>query len=176
MSDATIAELLAEYDRAVAYTNSLWADLSVDEVHWRPVERSSAIGWHLGHQAAVAHYLVRNLTAAEPLIDPELDALMDSATDEPDRGVLPGLDRLAEYRSTVAERVHARIGDIDAGNVGAPAQLRVIATGLLVAVVNHEYQHSKWIGEVRSEQLGKELPAEPTSPRLGTLDGYLVVS
>ena len=172
----SIAELLAEYDRAVAYTDSLWRDLSVEEVHWRPVERSSAIGWHLGHQAAVAHYLVRNLTAAEPLIDPELDALMDSATDEPARGVLPDLDRLDRYRSTVAERVHVRIGDIDAGDVGAPNQLRIIATGLLVAVINHEYQHSKWIGEVRSEQLGKGLPAVPTSERLETIDGYLVVT
>lgn len=172
----SIAELLVEYDRALAYTDSLWRDLSVEEVHWRPVERSSAIGWHLGHQAAVAHYLVRNLTAAEPLIDPELDALMDSATDEPERGVLPDLDRLGRYRSTVAERMHVRIGDIDAGDVGAPNQLRIIATGLLVAVINHEYQHSKWIGEVRSEQLGKALPAAPTSDRLETVDGYLVVS
>ena len=176
MADSTITDLLVEYDRAVAHTDSLWSDLSENEVRWRPEERSSAIGWHLGHQAAVAHYLVRNLTAAEPLIDPELDALMDSATDEPARGALPDLARLARYRATVAERVHVRMGDIDAGEVGAPNQLRVIATGLLVAVINHEYQHSKWIGEVRSEQLGKALPAEPTSDRLTTLDGYLVVS
>lgn len=175
MSDATITDLLAEYDRALAYTDSLWADLSEDEVRWRPEPRSSAIGWHLGHQAAVAHYLVRNLTAAEPLIDPELDALMDSATDEPDRGDLPDLDRLRAYRRTVAERVHVRMGDIDAGNVGAPVQLRVIATGLLVAVINHEYQHSTWIGEVRSGPLGTALPPPPTSERLIELDGYLVI-
>ncbi len=176
MCAATLAELLEEYDRAVAYTDSLWADLSDDEVRWRPVERSSAIGWHLGHQAAVAHYLVRNLTAAEPSLDPALDALMDSATDEPDRGHLPTLDRLADYRRAVAERLHVRIGDIDAGAVGAPTQLRVIATGLLVAVINHEYQHSTWIGEVRSGPLGKPMPAPPTSDRLTTLDGYPVVS
>ena len=175
MSDASIAELLTEYDRALAYTDSLWVDLAEEEVRWRPVERSSAIGWHLGHQAAVAHYLVRNLTAAEPLIDPELDALMDSATDEPDRGDLPDLERLRSYRATVAERVHVRMGDIDAGNVGAPVQLRVIAAGLLVAVINHEYQHSTWIGEVRSQQLGKPLPPAPSSERLTELDGYLVI-
>ncbi len=176
MIDATVADLLAEYDRAVAYTDSLWADLSVEEVHWRPVERSSAIGWHLGHQAAVAHYLVRNLTAAEPLIDPELDALMDSATVERDRGALPDLDRLVEYRSTVRERVRFNIERIDRGEVGAPAQLRVIARGLVIAIVNHEYQHSQWIGEVRVDAHGKPLPERPTSPLLTEIDGYLVIA
>ncbi|MEM9712406.1 MAG: DinB family protein [Actinomycetota bacterium] len=174
--EPSVADLLVEYDRAIAHTDSLWRDLTEDEVRWRPVERSSAIGWHVGHQAAVAHFLVRNLTAAEPLIDPELDALMDSATDEPDRGELPDLERLGAYRNAVAERVHVRMGDIDAGRVGAPTQLRVIATGLLVAVVNHEYQHATWIGEVRSEQLGKPLPSVPESELLTTLDGYPVIA
>ncbi len=119
MTTASIAELLTEYDRALAHTDSLWRDLTLDEVHWRAGEQASAIGWHLGHQAAVAHFMVRNLTAAEPRIDPELDALMDSATPEPDRGALPDLARLADYRRTVAERVHLRVGDIDAGRVGA---------------------------------------------------------
>jgi hypothetical protein len=71
--------LLREYDRARAYTDDLWKDLSPDEVTWRPHENSSAIGWHLGHQAHVAHFMIRNLTAAEPSPDPELDLLMDSA-------------------------------------------------------------------------------------------------
>ena len=95
----SIAELLVEHDRAVAYTDELWADLTQDEVHWRPSPNSSAIGWHLGHQAAVSHYMVRNLTAAEPPIDDALDRLMDSATSEPDRGDLPDLARLRGYRT-----------------------------------------------------------------------------
>ena len=76
-----VAALLREYDRARAYTDELWKDLSPDEVIWRPSENSSAIGWHLGHQAHVAHFMIRNLIAAEPSPAPELDALMDSARD-----------------------------------------------------------------------------------------------
>src|SRR5206468_11147991 len=74
-----VEALLREYDRARAYTDELWKDLSPDEVTWRPHENSSAIGWHLGHQAHVAHFMIRNLTAAEPSPDPALDGLMDSA-------------------------------------------------------------------------------------------------
>ena len=80
MSAASLAELLVEYDRARAYTRDLWSDLSEDEVRWRPHANASAIGWHLGHQPAVAHFMVRNLTAAEASLDAELDALMDAAT------------------------------------------------------------------------------------------------
>jgi len=174
-NNATLQELVAEYDRALAYTDLLWKDLTADEVTWRADENSSAIGWHLGHQAAVAHFMVRNLTAAEPSPDPELDALMDSATAEADRGVLPDLGRLGDYRSAVAERVHFRIGNIEDGKVGAPVQLRVIAQTLMTAVINHEYQHSKWIGEVRSEVHKKALPGSPTSDLLAELDGYLVI-
>ncbi len=171
-----IPDLLAEFDRATAYTDSLWADLTVDEVHWRPNEHSSAIGWHLGHQAAVAHYMVRNLTAAEPPLDAELDRLMDSATPEPERGVLPDLDRLHSYRTRTAERLHVRMGDIASGAVGAPHQLAHIAVGLIIAVTNHEYQHSQWIGEVRSQDLGRSLPDRPASDLLGEVDGYLMIT
>ena len=170
-----IRQLLAEYDRALAYTDSLWSDLTEDEVHWRPHAESSAIGWHLGHQAAVAHYMVRNLTAAEPPIDPALDRLMDSATPEPDRGGLPDLERLGDYRATVTERVHVRMADIARGDVGAPHQLALVATGLIIAITNHEYQHSQWIGEVRSRDLGHPLPERPRSDLLSEIDGYLVV-
>ncbi|GLW06519.1 hypothetical protein Misp01_16490 [Microtetraspora sp. NBRC 13810] len=172
---AEIAELLAEYDRARAFTDSLWRDLSPEEVRWRPSEESSAIGWHLGHQAHVAHFMVRNLTAAEPSPDPALDGLMDSATPEKARGELPDLNRLAAFRSTVAERVHARLGAIREGRVGAPAQLGMVAQTLLVALINHEYQHDQWIGEVRERDLGHDLPPAPTSDRLTVLDGYTVV-
>jgi DinB family protein len=170
-----VAELLIEYDRARAYTDQLWRDLSVDEVRWRPHQDSSAIGWHLGHQAHVAHFMVRNLTAAEPSPDPGLDQLMDSANPEPDRGDLPGLDRLAAFRAAAAESVHVRMGAIDDGRVGAPAQLRVVAQHLLVALINHEYQHDRWIGEVRSRDLGHALPADPAGDRLVSVDGYTMI-
>ena len=160
-----VAALLREYDRARAYTDELWKDLSPDEVIWRPSENSSAIGWHLGHQAHVAHFMIRNLIAAEPSPAPELDALMDSARREKFRGALPTIERLTEFRDTVAERVHARINDIAAGDVGTPAQLTVVATHLLAALINHEYQHDQWIGEVRANDLGHPLPLTRTPAR-----------
>ncbi len=176
MSQPTIGELLAAYDQALAYTDALWLDLTVDEVHWRPHEHASAIGWHLGHQAAVSHYMVRNLTAAEPPLDAELDRLMDSATPEPERGALPDLARLRAYREAAADRLRFRMQAIAAGEVGAPAQLDLVARGLITAVVNHEYQHSQWIGEVRSRDLGHALPERPSSDLLTEIDGYLVIA
>jgi hypothetical protein len=170
-----LSGLLREYDRARAYTDQLWKDLTPDEVTWRPHEQSSAIGWHLGHQAHVAHFMIRNLTAAEPSPDPALDGLMDSANPEEFRGALPTVQRLTVFRDTVAERVHARIGDIAAGRVGAPTQLTIVATHLLTALVNHEYQHDQWIGEVRKENLGHALPPDPEADRLSRVDGYLVL-
>jgi hypothetical protein len=170
-----IPDLLREYDRARAYTDQLWTDLSADEVRWRPHDNFSAIGWHLGHQAHVAHFMIRNLTAAEPSPDPELDPVMDSANPEPGRGTLPDLARLAAFRSHVAERVHVRIGAIRDGRVGAPRQLAVVAQALLTALINHEYQHDQWIGEVRAGNLGHALPDRPRSDLLTELDGYLVV-
>jgi hypothetical protein len=166
--------LLNDYEGALSYTDLLWCDLSNEDLTWRQNEHSSAIGWHLGHQAAVAHFMVRNLSAAERSPDPELEGIMDSATDEQDRGHLPDLERLAAYRSAVSERVRHRIGEIERGNVSAPAHQRFVAINLLVAVVNHEYQHDKWIGEVRS-QLGHALPPTPLSSRLTTTDGYLLL-
>lgn len=175
MTTATITELLAEYDRALTYTDELWSDLTPEQVRWRASDDASAIGWHLGHQAAVAHFMVRNLTAAEPPIDARLDRLMDSATPEVDRGDLPGIAELRAYRDTVAARVRFRIGNIAAGSVSAPAQLGVIAQTLLVAVVNHEYQHSQWIGEIRIGVHGLDLPDAPVSERLSVIEGYFVL-
>jgi hypothetical protein len=166
--------LLREYDRARAYTDELWRDLTPEEVIWRPHENFSAIGWHLGHQAHVAHFMVRNLTAAEPSPDPALDAIMDSANPEPGRGGLPDLDRLAAFRDKAAHAVHHRIGDIRDGNVGAPHQLAMVAKVVMAAVINHEYQHSQWISEVRSRDLRHALPERPSSDLLIDLDGYLV--
>jgi hypothetical protein len=170
-----VPELLAEYDRARAYTDTLWQDLSVSEVRWRPHRQASGIGWHLGHQAAVAHFMVRNLVAAEPSPDPSLDALMDSATAEPDRDPLPDLDRLTRYRHGVADRLHHRIEAILDGRVSAPRQLTAVASTLLIAVINHEYQHDQWIAEVRGNDLSRDLPPPPESDLLVRLDGYLTI-
>ncbi|WAP59733.1 DinB family protein [Streptomyces sp. S465] len=167
--------LLREYDGARGYTDELWKDLTPDEVVWRPGEDFSAIGWHLGHQAHVAHFMIRNLTAAEPSPDPALDALLDSALPERFRGALPTVRRLTAFRETVAERVHARIGDIAAGKVSAPTQMTIVATHLLTALVNHEYQHDQWIGEVRAEHLGHALPTDPEADHVRRIDGYLVL-
>jgi hypothetical protein len=175
MTTPSLRELLAEYATALAYTDDLWRDLSQDEVHWRPVPESSAMGWHLGHQAAVAHYMIRNLTAAEPSPDSELDGLMDGATEERQRGDLPGLARIGDYRTAVAERVRFRVNNIDRGDVGAPVQLRRIAENMMTAIVNHEYQHAKWIGETRSGQFGHALPDLPTSDHLSVVEGYVMV-
>jgi len=173
--DRPIDELILELRRAWAYTDELWTDLTDDELHWRPNEKSSAIGWHLGHQAAVAHFMVRNLLAAEVSPDPALDTVMDSATSEPNRGDLPNADRLGAYRSDVAGRVLVRVEDIQRGSVGAPEQLLVVAAGLVRALVNHEYQHDQWIAEVRSHELGKLCPERPESSLLGVIDGYLIL-
>lgn len=174
-AEATIRDLLVEYDRAVAHTDALWTDLSDDEVRWRPHEESSAIGWHLGHQAAVAHFLVRNLTAAEPSPDPDIDPLMDSATPERQRGELPEPARIGAYRRAVSERLHVRMSDIADGRVGAPDQLAVVARTLLTAVVNHEYQHAVWIAEVRERDLGHPAPPPPTADLLTVIEGYTVL-
>jgi hypothetical protein len=119
--------------------------------------------------------MIRNLTAAEPSPMPDLDGVMDSANPEKLRLPLPAPARLNEFRDTVAERVHARLETIGAGDVGAPAQLKIVAQTLLTAIINHEYQHDKWIGEVRADNLGLPLPDGPVSDRLCTVDGYLVV-
>ena len=172
----SIPELLTEYDRALAYTESLWSGLTDDQWRWRPNEDSSAIGWHLGHQAAVAHFLVRNLIAAGPSPDPALDSIFDSAAALAERGDLPDRERLRAFRTDVAECVRARLGAIESGHVGAPEQLRVIGAGVLTAIVNHEYQHDQWIGEVRAGEFGLALPARPVSGRLTVIDGYTVLS
>jgi DinB superfamily len=60
-----------EYDQARRYTHSLYADLSEADMQWRPAPKSSGIGWHLGHQAAINHFLLRNLVAAESSLNPD---------------------------------------------------------------------------------------------------------
>lgn len=169
-------ELLAEYDRARAYTDAMWRDLPEKEIFWRPRPKFSPIGWHLGHQATVAHFMIRNLTAAEPSPDADLESIMDSANPETNRGDLPSLDRIANFRDAVGERVHVRIRNIDQGRVAARHQLRVVGQHLLVALINHEYQHDQWISEVRHDNLGHHLPSRPASHRLTESDGYTILA
>lgn len=168
------ADLLAEYDLARAHTRRLSDDLTDDEVRWRPHADSSAIGWHLGHQAAVSHVMVRNLLAAEASLDPALEALFDSATPEPGRGDLPDAATIAAYRHAVVARVHAIAERVLEGRVGAPAQLRRVLAVVLTALVNHEYQHDAWIDEMRVA-LGRAPGPRPESARVEAVEGYWVV-
>jgi hypothetical protein len=170
-SPDTLRSLLAEYDLARAYSEALVAHLDPDQVAWRPNENSSAIGWHLGHQAAVNHFIVRNLTAAEPSFNTAYDAVFDSATLEPARGSLPPVDEILAYRSAIASSTATIIGRIANGDVGAPEQLTVIAHGLLRAVINHEYQHDAWVLEVRDTMVETPAPV-PESAQVIAVEGY----
>ena len=125
------------------YADSLWRDLSAVEVAWRPDENSSAIGWHLGHQAYVAHFMIRNLTAAKPSPAADVEWMLDSAKPEPRRGGLSSLDRIGAFWSRVADRVRLRVGAIERGDTGAPKQMLLIGAVLLTAVINHEYQNDQ---------------------------------
>ena len=174
MTERSIQRLLSEYDRAVGYTEALFADLSDDEIAWRPRPDSSSIGWHLAHQPAVAHFMLRNLIAAEPRLDPALEALADSATPEVERAELPPIARIVEFRRTVADRVRSRLRAIDAGTVEAADQMRVVGATVLTALINHEYQHDVWIGEVRSGAHGR--PVTPLPSGLTVVDGYPLVT
>ena len=175
MTALSLTQYLDEYAAAQAYSLDLIDGLEADQVGWRPNENSSAIGWHLGHQAAVNHYMVRNLTAAEVTFNADFDRVFDSATPEPERGAIPPVDEIVEYRSVIAASTRRIISMIDAGDVGAPEQLRLIAGAMLQAIINHEYQHAKWIGEVRSTMT--EEPANaPKTEQLIQVDGYYMVS
>jgi hypothetical protein len=120
--------------------------------------------------------MLRNLTAAEASPNPALDALMDSANPEPGRGSLPSLDQLAAFRAAIAARIHAQMTAIDAGDVSASAQQRTVGRHVLTLLINHEYQHDRWIGEVRQHDLGNPLPPEPASARLILVDTYLTLA
>ena len=167
-------DLLAEYDLARAFTDSLVAPLDDGALTWRPHADSSAIGWHLGHQAAVNHYLMRNLTAAEPSLNPLFDRFFDSAGPEAARGDLPPVDEIIDYRQAVATRTHDVLARIRAGRTGAPDQLRTVAALVLATLVNHEYQHDCWIAEVIETQ-GLASGTRPRSDRLQNVDGYWVL-
>ncbi len=171
----TLDELLREDNLARAHTDALTAGLTEDEISWRPVEASSAIGWHLGHQAAVAHVAVRNLVFAEPSLDPRLDRLFDSTTPETERGDLPPVASIRDYRDASADFVHRIVARVRDGAVGAPDQQARIAAVVVRAIVNHEYQHDTWIGEMR-EALGHAAEITPASNAVEHVDGYWILA
>ena len=129
-----------EYDQARRYTHSLYVDLSEADVQWRPAPKSSGIGWHLGHQAAINHFLLRNLLAAESSLNPQFDALFDASTPEEQRGHLPALSAIVAYREAVAHRTHAHMHTLLAGTRPAAQQAMHAMGPLLVSLINHEYQ------------------------------------
>ena len=174
MAAMTLADLLHEHDVAQAYSIDLTSDLDASEVAWRPDENSSAIGWHLGHQGAVNHYMVRNLTAAEVTFDEAFDKVFDSATPEPLRGDLPSLDDTVAYRRAIAASTRKVVSRIADGDVGAPEQLHRVAVRLMCGVIDHEYQHAKWIEEVRGLFVDSPPPA-PASRRLLDVNGYWMI-
>ncbi len=171
VGNAVLHELLVEHAAAQSHSLALLDDLDHDQVAWRPHEHSSSIAWHLGHQGAVNHYMVRNLTAAEVTFKAAFDRVFDSATPEPARGDLPPLDEIIGYREAIANSTRSVVERIARGDVGAPAQLALIARRLLVAVIDHEYQHARWIDEVRSTMVDAPSPT-PASGRLVQVDGY----
>ena len=163
-----------EYDLARRYTQSLYADLPETDVYWRPAPKSSGIGWHLGHQAAINHVLVRNVLAAEPSLNPQFDALFDAATPEEQRGTLPPLPALLAYREAIARRTHAHIAAVLAGTRPAAQQATYALGALLVSLIHHEYQHDCWVREMRA-LLGRETPDVVVSRAVCQVDGYWVL-
>lgn len=170
-----LATLREEYDLALQYTRDLYEDLPEADVHWRPRAKSSAIAWHLGHQAAVNHFLLRNLFDAEPSIQPRYDALFDAANPEENRGDLPALTLIVDYRQVVAARTHARLEELLGAGRAAPTQRAHAMHTILINLINHEYQHDCWIGEMR-QTLGYSIPGTVPSQRARLVDGYWLLS
>lgn len=166
-----LVTLREEYDLARRYTRSLYEDLPEPDVQWRPKPKSSAIAWHLGHQAAVNHFLLRNLFDAEPSIEPRFDALFDAANPEENRGELPPLADIVAYREAIAARTHARLEELMKGRRAASSQASHTLRTLMVNLINHEYQHDCWIGEMRQIR-GYPVPDAVPSQRIRLVDGY----
>jgi hypothetical protein len=169
-----LAILREEYDLARRYTQSLYTDLDEAEVQWRSAPKSSGIAWHLGHQAAVNHFLLRNLLAAEPSLNAQFDALFDAANPEENRGALPPLAETLAYREAVARRTHAHLDALLTGGRPTAQQMAYVIRSLLVSLTNHEYQHDCWIREVRV-MLGRTQPDTVWSSRVQQVDGYWVL-
>lgn len=167
--------LREEFDLALRYTQSLYEDLSEAEVQWRASPNSSGIAWHLGHQAAVNHYLLRNLINAEASLNSQFDALFDSANPEDNRGNTPSLTEIVAYRDDVAKRTYGHIDTILAGDQPAAheaaQQVTRIIEPILLSMINHEYQHDCWVRETRA-MLGHDKPDAVLSNRVRQVDGY----
>lgn len=174
MSQSAIGTLLVEHAASQAYSLSLIQGLDTNQVNWRPNTSSSAIGWHLGHQAAVVHYLVRNLTAAEPSVDVDFDRLFDSATPERERGSLPPLKEILEYRVAINTHRDTILNRIADGAGSSPKQLAVVGKRMLLNLIDHEYQHAKWIEEVRNQFVADRVPG-PVSNLVDQTDGYWMI-
>jgi hypothetical protein len=169
-----LVTLRDEYDLARRYTHSLYEDLREAEVQWRPAPKSSGIAWHLGHQAAVNHFLLRNLLAAEPSLNAPFDLLFDAANPEENRATLPPLTAILAYRDAVARRTQAHVEALLTGGRPAAQQLASVMQSLLVSLINHEYQHDCWVREVRA-MLGHDRPDTVWSSRVQQQDGYWVL-
>jgi len=167
--------LRREYDLARRYTQTLYEDLDDTAVHWRPTPQSSSIAWHLGHQGAVTHVLVRNLIDAEPSLNPQFDRLFDAANPQENRGELPSLAEIVVYRDAVKDRIHAHLSALLDGHRptahGAVQQVVRILGPILMSLINHEYQHDCWIREMRS-RVGRGKPDVVFSHRVCQIDGY----
>ena len=165
-----------EYELARQYTLSLYDDLDESSVMWRPSYQGSSIGWHIGHQAAVNHYVLRNWVNRDGSINPAFDSVFDAATEEIGRGFLPPLAEIVAYREIVAARTLERIDEVLSGDCRAPNQMRRVGIAMLVGIINHEYQHDCWVAEVR-QVLGHSDPPSPisSSPCLVHSDGYWVM-
>ena len=167
--------LREEYNLARHYTRTLYEDLPEADAQWRPKPKSSAIAWHLGHQAAVNHFLLRNLFDAEPSIKPHFDAMFDAANPEENRGDLPPVADITAYREAVAARTRARIAEVLDARPAAPAQRAQALRTILINLINHEYQHDCWIGEMRHTR-GYSTPGGVPSQRAQLVDGYWMLS
>lgn len=163
--------LRQQYDLARCYTASLYDDLSEVEAQWRPSPKSSSIAWHLGHQAAVNHFLLRNLIDAEQSPYPAFDPLFDSANPEENRGDLPALAEIISYRDAVAQRTHEYIERALAGNRPAANQLAQALGPILCSIINHEYQHDCWAREMRA-MIGRDKPDVVLSDLVRQVDGF----
>ena len=117
------------------------------------------------------HFLLRNLFDAEPSINPDFDALFDAANPEENRGGLPPLADVVAYREAIAARTHARLDELLNGQRAAPSQASHTLRTLLLNLINHEYQHDCWIGEMRQIR-GYPVPDAVPSQRARLVDGY----
>jgi hypothetical protein len=142
----------------------------LEEVSWRPTPDSSAIGWHLGRARRSLHAG----TSAPPTSPGPAHALMDSASLNPAAETCQ-LDQLAAFRRGRSTRIHA-LDDCHRRSRcrRTPRSNRTVGRHLLTLLINHEYQHDRWIGEVRSDL--PRTAAGPSGACLTLVDNYLTLA